>query len=308
MKVTLFGCGAMGSIYAALLATSGNEVTAIDTNKDHINAINVNGLRVSGASGDRIANIQAFTKAPPTTPELIIIAVKGTQVESVIDQALAIADENSLILTIQNGLGSSDIIAKRFDPDRIIVGVAQGFGASLPEPGHAHHNDMKAIRMGPYGNLNSNRVAMVTRLYAEAGFDAEVVADIKAMQWDKLICNCAYSALAALTKMNVGQIMNDPNISIISRNAATEAWKIANALNIDLNIPDPVKHVQEFASRMPEAKPSVLLDVEAGRASEVDMINGAIPREASKISLTAPINDTLNQLVLSLEQSKFRKH
>ena len=78
--------------------------------------------------------------------------------------------------------------------------------------------------------------------------------------------------------------------------------------NIDLNIPDPVKHIQEFASRMPEAKPSVLLDVEAGRASEVDMINGAIPREAYKISLTAPINDTLNQLVLSLEQSKFRKH
>ena len=105
----------MGSIYAALLATSGNEVTAIDTNKDHINAINVTGLRVSGASGDRIANIQAFTKAPPTTPELIIIAVKGTQVESVIDQALAITDENSLILTIQNGLGSSDIIAKRFE-------------------------------------------------------------------------------------------------------------------------------------------------------------------------------------------------
>ena len=308
MKITLFGCGAMGSIYAALLATAGNEVAVVDTNEDHIAAINANGLRISGASGDRIANIQAHTKATRTTAELIIIAVKGTQVGSVLEQALAITNKDSLILTIQNGLGSSDIIAEKFDPDRLIVGIAQGFGASLQEPGHAHHKDMKAIRMGAYGNLNSRTVAKVAQLYVEAGFDAEPVTDIKAMQWDKLICNCAYSALAALTNMNVGQIMTDPNISTISRNAATEAWEIANALNIILDIPDPVKHVQEFASRMPEAKPSVLLDVEAGRASEVDMINGAIPREASKISLTAPINDTLNQLVLSLEQSKFRKH
>lgn len=295
----------MGSIYAALLATAGHEVTAIDNNSDHVAAINANGLRISGASGERTVNIQAHTEAPPKPTELLIIAVKGTQVASTIGKASSVINANSLVLTIQNGLGSSDIVAEKIDPDRLIVGIAQGFGASLPEPGHAHHNDMKAIRMGAYGALDSESVSLVAQLYEEAGFDAEPVADIKAMQWDKLICNCAYSALSALTNMTVGQIMNDPNISIVSRNAAIEAWTIAKALGINLDIQDPVEHVQEFASRMPKAKPSVLLDIEAGRESEVDMINGAIPREASKVDLTAPINDTLNRLVLSLEQSKF---
>ncbi|SVA47093.1 uncharacterized protein METZ01_LOCUS99947 [marine metagenome] len=305
MKITVLGCGAMGSIYAALLATAGHEVTAVDANSDHVAAINANGLRVSGASGDRTVNIKAQTEVPLTPAELLIIAVKGAHVASASEKAFSTIDANSLVLTIQNGLGSSDIVADRLGPDRLIVGVAQGFGASLPEPGHTHHSDMKAIRMGAYANLNAGQVALVSQLYTEAGFDAEPVADIQAMQWDKLICNCAYSAPAALTGMTVGDIMDDPNISVISRNAATEAWETARALKVKIDIPDPVEHVREFASRMPEAKPSVLLDIEAGRASEVGMINGAVPREAVKVGLTAPVNDILTRLVLAIEQSRF---
>ena len=305
MKITVLGCGAMGSIYAVLLATAGHEVTAIDTNSDHVAAINANGLRVSGASGDRTVDIKAQTEVPSTPADLLIIAVKGAHVASASEKAFPTIDANSLVLTIQNGLGSSDIVADRLGPDRLIVGVAQGFGASLPEPGHAHHNDMKAIRMGAYTDLDAREVALVSQLYADAGFDAEPVNDIQAMQWDKLICNCAYSAPAALTGMNVGDIMNDPNIGPISRNAATEAWDTARTLNVKIDIPDPIEHVREFASRMPDAKPSVLLDIEAGRASEVGMINGAVPREAAKVGLTAPVNGTLTGLVLALEQSRF---
>jgi len=305
LKISVLGCGAMGSIYAALLATAGHDVTAIDTNSDHVSTINAKGLRVSGASGDRTVKVKAQTAVPSTPAELLIIAVKSTHLVTATDKAFATIDSNSLILTIQNGLGNSDIVAEKLGPDRLIVGIAQGFGASLPEPGHAHHNDMKAIRMGAYGNLDARSVALVAQLYAEAGFDAEPIDDIQAMQWDKLICNCAYSAPAALTGMTVGDIMDDPHISMISGNAASEAWEVAKALNVKIDIPDPIKHVRDFASRMPEAKPSVLLDIEAGRESEVGMINGAVPREAVKVGLKAPVNDILTRLVLALEQSKF---
>lgn len=301
MHITILGCGAMGSIYAGLLASSGHNVTGIDTNTDHINAINKLGLRVSGASGDRTVNINALTTVPESPTELVVIAVKGAHVEAAAKSARQLVSNKTLILTIQNGLGSADIVAEILGADQLIVGIAQGFGASLPEPGHTHHNDMKAIRMGAYGSLGHDQVKLVSDTFQQAGFDAESVTNISAMQWEKLICNVAYSALSALTGMTVGEIRDDPVVSEVSQQAATEAWEIARAAGIALDVEDPVEHVRAFAERMPAAKPSVLLDIQAGRRSEVDMINGAVPREAIKLGMKAPVNDTLTKLVLSLE-------
>lgn len=302
MKITVVGCGAMGSIYAALLASDGHDVIAVDTNQAHIDAINNDGLRVSGASGDRTVSIPAHTAAPDEPADLLILAVKGAHAASAAEVSKPLVDKNTIILTIQNGLGSADKVAGVLGADRLIVGVAQGFGASLPSPGHAHHNDMKAIRMGSYASLGRDQTHEISEVYRHAGFDADCVNDIAAMQWDKLICNVAYSAPSALTGMTVGEVMNDPIMGEVSRNAAIEAWDIACALKINIDIPDPVAHVRNFAGRMPEAKPSVLLDIEAGRPSEIGLINGAVPVQAAKVDMTAPVNDTLTRLVLSMER------
>lgn len=308
MRITIVGCGAMGSIYAGLLASSGHDVSAIDTNIQHIEAINQNGLRVSGASGDRTVRIDART-SPGTEPtDLLIIAVKAAHAEAAAHSIESLVTENTLILTIQNGLGSADSVAAAVGGDRLIVGVAQGFGASLPEPGHAHHNDMKAIRMGAYSTLGDDKVELVSKIYREAGFDAAAVPDIAAMQWEKLICNVAYSAIAGLTGMTVGEIMDDPEVGPVSQAAATEAWETAKAAGIHIDVEDPVTYVREFAGRMPAAKPSVLLDIEAGRKSEVGMINGAVPRVAASLGRTAPVNDTLTRLVESLEQRNSKRN
>jgi 2-dehydropantoate 2-reductase len=96
--------------------------------------------------------------------------------------------------------------------------------------------------------------------------------------------------------------MDDPDVGPISRAAATEAFEVARALGIALGFEDPVAHVRAFAGRMPLAKPSVLLDVEAGRPSEVGVINGAVVREAARAGVPAPVNDTLTRLVLALER------
>ncbi|MFV2091421.1 MAG: ketopantoate reductase family protein [Pseudomonadales bacterium] len=116
------------------------------------------------------------------------------------------------------------------------------------------------------------------------------------------MCNAAYSALCALTGMTIGEVMDDVEVGPISRAAATEAWTVARARGIAIDVDDPVSHVRDFAARMPDAKPSVLLDIEAGRISEVDVINGAIPREAAKAGVSAPVNMTLNRLVRALER------
>lgn len=301
MRITIVGCGAMGSIYAGLLASAGHDVTGIDTNSAHVDAINKNGLRVSGASGDRTVHINALTEPGDEPADLLIVAVKGAQIAAAAANIGGLIDRKTLILTIQNGLGSADTLAAVTGGERLIVGVAQGFGASLPAPGHAHHNDMKAIRMGAYSNLDFAEVERVSNAYATAGFDAAAVHDIAAMQWEKLICNVAYSAIAGLTGMTVGEIMDDPVVGPISQAAATEAWETAKAAGINIDVVDPVQHVRDFAARMRDAKPSVLLDVEAGRKSEVEIINGAIPRVATTLGLQAPVNDMLTRLLAAAE-------
>ncbi len=287
----------MGSIYAGLLAAAGQDVVAVSRNRAHVAAMASEGLRITGASGDRRVRIRAFTKPPAETADLIVIAVKAGQVTEAARDARPMLGPHTRILTLQNGLGSAERVAEQLGGERLMVGVAQGFGAAVEGPGHVHHNDMKAIRMGAWGGLDAAAVAETAAVWRAAGFDAEAVPDIVAMQWDKLICNVAYSAPCALTGLTVGGVMEDEHLSGISRAAATEAFQVARALGIALEFDDPVAHVRAFGARMPLARPSVLQDLEAGRPTEVDVINGSVVREAANAGLEAPVNRTLTALV-----------
>jgi 2-dehydropantoate 2-reductase len=301
MKIAVVGCGAMGSVYAALLADSGNEVLAVDPWTAHVAAINTAGLRVEGASGDRIVRLRATTVAPRETMDLVIIAAKATGIGSAAAEARSLTGPDTVVLAIQNGLGSADIIATTIGPDQLAVGIAGGFGAAMKAPGHAFHNGMEVVRIGAHAGLAPKRVDDIAALWRAAGFRTEAVADIAAMQWDKLICNVAYSAPCALTGLTVGQVIDDPDIGPVSRAAAREAWTVASARGIRIDITDPVAHVRAFGARIPNARPSLAQDLAGGRRGEIDMINGAIPREAAKVGIEAPVNATLTALVRQRE-------
>ena len=264
--IAVVGCGAMGSIYAGLLAAAGNEVIAIDRSVEHVDAITRHGLRVSGASGDRTVALEARTDIPDRVVDLVILSVKAGQVEAAAKSLGTLVGPETLVLTIQNGLGSADLVAATVGADRLLVGVAQGFGASRPEPGHVHHNDMKAIRIGGHAGLSADAAERIAALWRDAGFDAEATHDIVAVQWEKLICNVAYSAVCALTATTLGEVVDHPELGGVSRATAIEAWSTARALGV-----------------------------------KIDVINGAIPREAARVGLGAPVNDTLTALVRALQ-------
>lgn len=303
MKIAIVGCGAMGSVYAGLLGSRDNDVVAIDRWTEHIDAICRNGLHVTGASGDRWVPLRAYSQVIDEAVDLVIIASKAAQAGAAATDARSLIGPKTVVLTIQNGLGSADEVAKAVGPERLIVGIAAAFGASLPSAGHVHHNGMAAIRMGAYGTLNPETLEKVAAVWRDAGFNAEPVDDVSAMQWEKLICNVAYSAPCTLSGLTVGQVMTDPVISRISIDAATEAWGVARARNIAISVQDPSEHVRAFGARIPNAKPSVMLDHERGRVSEIDYINGAIEKEAAKCGLRAPVNSTLTALVKHRERA-----
>jgi 2-dehydropantoate 2-reductase len=290
----------MGSIYAALLAAAGHEVVCISRNQNHVDAINRRGLRVSGASGDRTVQVKAVTQIPNEKFEVLVVSLKAADIPFV-SAAKQMLYEQSIIVTLQNGLGSAEMVAELLGKDQLIVGIAQGFGASLAAPGHSHHNGMKAIRLGAFEVNQDTNVAAAARLFTAAGFDTELSHDITAVQWEKLICNVAYSGPCALTGMTVGEMMDDPIMGEVSRAAAVEAFDTAKLRGIKLSFTDPIAYVRDFAASMPAAKPSVLLDIEAGRRSEITVINGAVPREAAKVGATAPVNATITALVQAME-------
>lgn len=292
----------MGSIYAGRLAAAGNDVLAVDRSPAHVDAINAYGLRISGPQPDQVVAMRAVTVAPSQPMDLVVLAVKANDVAAGATQALPLLGEQTPVLTIQNGLGSADTVAGIVGGARVAVGIASGFGASRPAPGHVHHNAMRAVRLGAYAALPFSAVEEIAAVWSDAGFDAAAVADIAVMQWEKLICNVAYSAPCALTGMTVGQVMADADMGPISRAAATEAWTVARAAGIDVAVADPIAHVRAFGAQMPDAKPSALLDHQARRVSEIDVINGAVVRRAAQVGEQVPVNTTLTALVKAVER------
>jgi 2-dehydropantoate 2-reductase len=303
MKIAVIGCGAMGSIYAAKLAAAGNDVLAIDRNQVCVDQINDVGLRISGPDTDQVVAMRAGIAAPEEAMDLIVLAVKAADAATAARMALPMLGADTVVLTIQNGLGSADAVADIVGAQRVAVGIASGFGASRRGPGHVHHNAMRAVRFGAYRDLPHSAVESIAQVWTAAGFDAAAVGDIAAMQWEKLICNAAYSAACALTGMTVGQIRDDPDMGPISQAAATEAWQVARANGIAITVADPVAHARAFGAAVPGAKPSALLDHEARRVSEIDVINGAVTRYADRVEVPAPVNATLTALIKAVERS-----
>ncbi len=308
MKIAIIGVGAMGSIYAGLLADQGkHDVWAIDTWKEHVAAIKANGLRVEGASGDRVAKVHATTNAADVKDaDLVIIATKDDGVIGAAKSALQIARKDAPILTIQNGLGSADKVAAIVGSKRIMMGVVGGFGASMKGPGHAHHNGMEFLRLGEMDGGLTPRLETVKQAWEAGGFKVLTFDDIHKMVWEKLICNCTYSGPCALTGLTVGQVQASPSAWSIAAACATEAFMVARARGIELDFDDPVRYVRDFGQKIPNARPSMLLDHLAGRPAEVDNINGAIPREGAKAGIATPVNSMVVAL-LKAKESGFGK-
>lgn len=289
MKIAIVGCGAMGCVYAGLLASAGHEVWAVDAWRDHIDAIRAQGLRLEGISGDRTVRIQATTNAADVgTSDLVIIATKIMHVEPAATSAQALVGPNTVVLSIQNGLGGPDISARILGRERVLVGVVGGFGASMKGPGHAHHNGMELVRLGEFAGPITPRLEQVAEVWRSGGFKVKCFDDIDQLVWEKLICNVTYSGPCSIMDRTIGEVMGDPDAWTVAANCAREAYAVGKAKGVKLDIADAEAYVRDFGSKIPNARPSVLLDHRAGRVSEIDAINGAIVRVGAELGVPTP--------------------
>jgi len=302
MNIVIIGIGAMGSVYGGLLAAAGHNVIGIDPWQDHINAINQNGLRVSGASGDRtVTTIKAQSPDDPLPDaDLYIIATKAAHVRAAGEKIIKEGGE-APVLTIQNGFGSGEILAETIPQDRILLGVAEGFGASIKTPGHAHHSSMTRIRLGLYGGGSSPVLDQITRFWVEAGFPAEQYGDIDQLIWEKFVCNVTLSGACTITGLTVAELRRDPALWQIAVNCGLEAYAVGKARGVHFSYDDPIAYVTAFADKLGDARPSMSLDHLAKRKSEIDVLNGMVPVMAKALNISTPVNEVVSALVRHLE-------
>ncbi len=303
MKIAIVGTGAMGSIYAALLADAGHEVWAIDTWAEHVEAINGSGLRVEGASGDRtVATIKASTTLDDAVGcDLYVLATKADGVGAAASSIAKVMTADSLVLTIQNGLGAGDRIAKHLPTDNVLLGVAEGFGASMVGPGHAHHNGMRLIRLGEMNGGLTERLESQVELWRGAGFDVAGFGDIDQLIWEKFMCNATLSGPCTIFNCTVGELMDDAERWRVALGCTAEVFAVGTAIGIDFSFDDPLAYVTDFANGLRGAKPSMLQDHLAKRRSEVDAINGMVPELGRRHGIETPYNETVAAVVRATE-------
>ena len=302
-KIAIIGTGAMGSIYAVMMAEAGHDVWAIDSWADHVEAINAKGLRLEGISGDR--NVTAITAATDLaaagTCDLYVIATKAGGVGAAARAVAGVMGPHSLVLTIQNGLGAADRIAAHMPVDNVLLGVADGFGASMRGPGHAHHNAMRMIRLGEISGGMTDRLRDLETLWQQAGFTARAFDDITQLIWEKFVCNVTLSAPCTTFDCNVGALMANDAAWMVALACAREAYQCGLAEGVNFSFQDVETYVTDFATLMPDASPSLRLDHLAGRTSEIDAINGMVPVIGARHGIATPVNETLSALVRARE-------
>jgi 2-dehydropantoate 2-reductase len=260
-------------------------------------------LRLEGASGERTVRVHATTDARDAGPcDLVVLATKAMQVAAAASSIKPLLKADTPVLSIQNGLGGPDTAASVLGKERVLVGVVGGFGASMRGPGHAHHNGWELVRLGEFAGPITARLRKVEETWRGAGFRVKVFDDIDQLVWEKLLCNCAYSGPCGISERTVGEVMEDPDLARISAACATEAFQVALKKKIKLEIQDPVAYVRDFGAKIPHARPSVLLDLMARRKSEIDVINGSIPRVGREVGIAAPFNEALTALVRARER------
>ncbi|MGO9854718.1 MAG: ketopantoate reductase family protein [Acidimicrobiales bacterium] len=299
MKIAVVGTGAMGSVYASHLGKAGHEVWAIDTWQEHIDAIATSGLTVSGAGGSFVVDNLRVGRSPHDAGscDVWMIATKASAVDEVAAEIAPLLGPDDIVMAFQNGLGAGERVARHVPAGHILIGIAEGFGSSIPEPGHVHHEGMRLIRIGEMHGGMTKRLRRIEQVWRDAGFNVRAFADVTVMIWEKFLCNVTLSAPCAVFDVTVGELMSDPEAWRIALGCASEAHRLGVAKGIEFSFDDPLRYVTDFAATIPNASPSMRLDHLARRPSEIDVINGQVVALSRQIGFEAPYNETLCAIV-----------
>jgi len=291
----------MGSLFGGLLAEAGEDVVLVDVWEEHMRAINERGLRIRGVSGDRVVRVKATTKhAEVGVVDLVLLQVKSYATEKAIRDALPMVGERTVVLTLQNGLGNVEKIAAVVGRERVLAGTT-AHGATVLGPGEIYHAGRGPTVIGEVDGRITDRVKAIAELFNRAGIETEVTDNIMGAVWTKMLANVAINALTAITGLYNGELLELEETKAVMLKAVDEAVAVAKAMGIKLLVEDPHEFVLGIARATATNKSSMLQDVERGRRTEIDAINGMIVHYGRELGIPTPVNEALVAAVKGIE-------
>ncbi len=301
MRICVVGCGAVGSLFAANLARLDDvEVWAYDLARDHVDAINATGLRLSGA-GDVVGPVRATADASELPPcDFGIVATKAMHTSAAVAATEHTFAEGA-VASVQNGIGNEEAIAEHVP--RVIRGTTFPAGRLL-EPGHVLWDVKGDTTFGPFEPQPAPQaeIARLADACTRGGMPANAVADARGPQWRKVIFNAATNPLGALTRLTHGRVCERPDLRALVTRLVDEGKAVAAAQQIELDA-DPEELIDHAARKdvAYDHKASMLQDVEARRQTEIDYLNGGIVRFGRDLGVPTPLNEAIWALVRGLE-------
>ena len=289
-RALIFGTGALGCLFGARLARSGVEVTLAGTWREALDAAARNGVTVFDHDGRWSAAVGTRRLPGPLEPAAwALVLVKAHQTPSVAPFVAQALEPDGLAVTLQNGLGNREALAARVGPGRVVTGVTV-VGAALSEPAVVRATPGRVV-LGALSGKDEAIARIAQRLRA-AGFGVEITADIDVPVWRKLAANCAINALSALGGVPNGALLDDARARPLLEAAAREVGAVAAARGVDLGA-DPVDLTLDVLRRTAPNRSSMLQDVERGRPTEIEALNGAVVREGRRLGVPTPVNEEL---------------
>ncbi|HEF4736878.1 2-dehydropantoate 2-reductase [Burkholderia multivorans] len=302
MRIAILGAGAMGSLFGGLLAESGEDVTLIDVNDAHLDAIRRDGLRIDDDRGERhITTLQALrpeaANASADTPfDLLIVFTKSLHTRVALDGVRALLTPHTHVLTLQNGLGNVETLNAFVPLERILVGVTT-WPADLAGPAHVLSHGAGTIRMMTADGAASPFAAAVADALSRAGLACTLDADVWAAIWEKVAFNAALNTLCAVTRCTVDQLGEHHDGPRLALAIVAETAAVARAKGIAVDAARIARNVEHAIREHRGHRPSMLQDVLAGRRTEIDAISGKVVAAAREVGLAVPHTETMLSLV-----------
>lgn len=301
MNIMVVGPGAMGCLFAARLKTAGNNVTLLDYREERAAAISRQGVIVEDGGRSTSVNVPAFAGGTAFAPEVIIVFVKSAQTNDAALSASRWALPDTIVLTLQNGLGNLETLQNIFGKERVTAGITAE-GGTLLGTGHVRHAGRGETIIGILPGKEA-KIEHIAKALNSAGFRARTIEKVEGLIWGKLLVNVGINALAAITRLTNGDLPETQPLRPIMQDAVEEAMEVVRAKGIQLPYDDPMEKVIEVCRATSTNIASMLQDVLRERKTEAEAINGAIVREASALGIASPVNKTLSGIIRAIESS-----
>jgi 2-dehydropantoate 2-reductase len=303
MKIAVVGAGAMGSIFGARFHQAGHETVLVDVVQPLVDTINAEGVTVVRGDEETVTRVPATTDPAAVGPvDIVVFFTKCYHTSSAAESARPLVGPDTAVASLQNGWGNGDVLAAAYPPGQVVLGVTYNSGL-LQGPGRVLHPAEQPTLVGSFSD-GGDGAARLAEALESAGLAATVASPVRPEIWKKLILNAASLPASALTGMTAGALGTSQDMLDLVSETTREAVAVAQALGYDIDFDERIGTILGLVEKAGPTKASMLQDVEAGRRTEIDVINGAVVRAADEVGVPVPINRTLMQLIKGWETQR----